>query len=478
MRDKVLNFIRENRLLEAGDNVLLGVSGGADSTCLLHVLKSLSGTLSVQLAVLHVNHGLRGKEAEEDEAFVRSLCKAVHIPFFSEKADIKAEAKVRKESEETTGRQVRYEMLKKCAKVWGADKIAVAHNENDNAETMLFQLFRGSGLKGLSGISPMRGNIIRPLLGCTRIEIENYLAKENQPYRTDYTNYENLYTRNKIRNQILTLVTEEINPLAVQNMSQTAKLLREMDAYFEKQAEEYIKSCMKQEVCGRKLHKEPLAAPEIDKICLPIDSFQALESPIKQYVIRSGVFAITGSIKDLTARHVLSTIECMEKPVGKTIALPGNIQVKKAYNHLIIEKKTEGDTDNTGGIEDKYNISFQVIPKTSDLEIPEKKYTKWFDYDRIRKIPNFRNRKTGDYIHILPRGQKTVKQFMIDEKIPREERDRIPVLADGSHILWIVGYRISEACKVTQKTKNILQVSIQPKGRGDYNGHKDKSIAE
>ena len=237
MKKKVLDFIREQHMVEEGDGVLAAVSGGADSVCLLFLLCSMREELAVRLAAFHLHHGLRGAEADRDEAFVKQLCGAWQIPFYSAHEDAAAYGRERGISEEEAGRELRYSHLEALADRLSFGKIAVAHHREDQAETVVFHLFRGTGLKGMGGIRPVRGKIIRPLLECSRQEIEGYLRENGISWCEDSTNSENTYKRNRIRNELLPWAGQYLNERASEHAAQFARFAAQADAYFEAQAE-------------------------------------------------------------------------------------------------------------------------------------------------------------------------------------------------------------------------------------------------
>ena len=239
--EKVLDYIRKNGMVQRGDRIIAGVSGGPDSVCLLFLLDKYKETLGISLEVVHMEHGIRGKESLEDAAFVENFCRKLAIPCHTYHRDIPKLAREWKCSGEEAGRRARYEAFEEVRSKNGGTKIAVAHNRNDQAETVLFHLVRGSGLSGLSGIRPVRGNIIRPLLCLTREEIEDLLRKENLPFRTDATNLETDYARNRIRLNILPLLREELNPRACEHLAETAERLALAEDYLAGQAREAAK---------------------------------------------------------------------------------------------------------------------------------------------------------------------------------------------------------------------------------------------
>lgn len=231
MLKKIKEYADKWNMLEAGDKVVAGVSGGADSICLLFVLMELQKEIPFELTAVHVNHGLRAEAADRDEAYVRELCETYRIPCVSYRENVELIAKNRKQSLEEAGREVRREAFRRTMESWGGTKIALAHHKNDNAETFLMNLARGSGLKGLGGMLPVNGTIIRPLLAAERQEIEQYLKENGIAYCTDETNKSDDYTRNRIRNHMIPLLEDGVNKRAVAHISDTMERLREVQEF-------------------------------------------------------------------------------------------------------------------------------------------------------------------------------------------------------------------------------------------------------
>lgn len=493
--------MNENNMITKGDRIVLGVSGGADSVCLFHVFLQLMPFFNLSLFVVHVNHGIRGEEAEEDEAFVKELCENAKVPFWCVKADIPAIAKMEGITEEEAGRKVRYEAFYKCVEKNKCNKIAIAHNKNDNAETMLFHLFRGSGVKGLTGISPKRDVIIRPLLCVTRKEIETYLEQQNISFRTDRTNLTQDYSRNKIRHRILTFAQEEINIKAIEHMAHTANQLRLMENYLEKNVDLAYNRLV---ICNKD-----------NSFRMKVKELQQEDLIMQQGIIRKVFYQLANQLKDIDAVHIDLVLELLTKEVGKRLHLPYGIQAEKGYeyitmsvNHSRQDKKDSNKTsakEEIAGFEHVLNIpgdtyipeinhSFRtrIIKYKKNLIIPQDGYTKWFDYDKINNTVLIRSRNSGDYIQIDSKGnnskesnallsnspwsRKKIKSLFIDEKIPREERDLVPLVADGSHIMWVVGNRISEAYKINEDTKAILEISLN--GGNEMNNKVNVLISE
>lgn len=445
MMEKVLDFVNKNKLFEYGDKVILGVSGGADSVCMLHLLYSLKEQLKITLQVVHVNHGIRGTESDRDEAFVKEFCKELHIPCRIYHLDIPAMARERKVSEEEAGRQARYEIFENLSKEIGAEKIAVAHNLNDNSETVLFHLFRGSGLKGLTGIPVKRNKVVRPILCLSRTEIEEYLSCHHLSYCTDSTNNETDYSRNKLRLEVLPYIKDNINSKAEYNIVNAAESLRQVYHYIETQTEAAYQQCVVNNVL--------------------LNSAKELPEVILKEVIRLWILNNTGKLKDITAKHVDMVMELLYNTVSKKIELPYSLILEKGYEGIQRKdsEKTKERIEKTvlenGKIQPVEGFSVLMEKKTDNENIPDLLYTKWFDCDKINKL-TLRNRQAGDYIVVDDKGgRKKLKDYFIDKKIPREKRDEILLLADGNHIAWIVGYRISEFFKVTGNTEHIIKIT-------------------
>ncbi len=460
MLNKVISYIEQNELIARKDKVVIGISGGADSVCLFFVFLELREKYDLELFAVHVHHGIRGLEADKDEQFVRELVKKENIPYFLIWKDVKKLAKELKTTEEETGRMVRYEAFYEILKQVGGTKIAVAHNQNDCAETVLFQLFRGSGLKGMGGISPKRGEIIRPLLAVGRNEIEQYLLKKGQSYCIDKTNLEQEYTRNKIRLSILPIAEQEVNEKTVEHIARTAQYMRELEHYIRKNVEFAFKKIV--------LEKN-------GQYFMEISAFEMEDIVIKRELIKCILMKLAKATKDIEAKHIEKVLGLTKHQTGKKLNLPYRIIVKKEYEFLVFfidgkDKKQEKQDfyyelipNRTYRIEEKgLEITLQLEKmQLKHQEIQQNTCVKWFDYDRIDKSMCIRGRRPGDYLQINKEGGKRkLKDYFIDKKIPREQRNKIPLLADGSHIIWILGDRISEKYKVTETTKNILKVSI------------------
>lgn len=463
MRTKVIEWIKRYDMLHEDDTVVIGVSGGADSVCLLFLLCEIisQNGWNNKIEVVHINHKLR-EEASSDAEFVRKLCAlfeerfGISLPCHIREFDVNGLSRELKISCEEAGRKVRYETFRE---VLGDRKgcIAVAHHKDDRAETMLLNLFRGTGLKGACGIQPVNEGIIRPLLCVTREEIENFAKKEGLDFVTDRTNLEDEYTRNKIRHHILDYAKKNICLSVTDNMGNAALQLEA--------AEDFIHNCTSE------AWKRCVTFLEPDRLTLDISALRSEHPYIVDRVIYEAIVGVGGIKKDISAEHVKTVRGLLDKTGSKKADLPYDVIVKKEYNQLTLmktHKKTGDEIRNSGRI-------FTRITEDFDMsQIPKETYTKWFDYDRISSVATLRFREEGDYLSINRDMQtKSLKEYLINEKVPKDQRDKIPVLADRNHIMWVVGMRISEYFKVTETTKRILEVKFE---RNSYEREYQSSV--
>lgn len=469
---RIEKFIQKYHMLTCGDRVIAGVSGGADSVCLFLMLLELREKIGFDLIVVHVHHGLRGEAADQDQQFVEALCEQHRIPLEIFRVNLESIAKKRKQSLEEAGRMVRREAFDSVCKKYGGNKIALAHHQNDNAETLLWNLSRGTGLDGMGGIRPVNGKFIRPLLCMNRKEIEEYLAKRKQSYCIDETNAGTDYTRNKLRHLVLPILEEQVNSAAVRHMNETMEQIWELQEYMQEQVEAAYQECVQE-------HFEKACWIQIQQ-----KSFETFSELIKKMVIRKGMEQVGGKKRDLSHKHVDVMMELMNKQVGRTLDLPYEMHAKRNYEGVRLEKQrtySSGEEKKAGIIQEcmaELNIPGETIladrnlklrckilekPKNLSIkDIPQKIYTKWFDYGIIKSSLYIRTRQAGDTIVIDEKGhQKKLKNWFVDEKIPKEVRDSQLLLAENNEILWVLGHRMSQAYQVKQSTKWILQIEVE-----------------
>lgn len=496
--DKVKNTISRQNLIERGSSVLVAVSGGADSVCLLHIMSKISKIYEFDISAAHLNHCIRGAEADLDEEYVVSLCDKLHIKCFTERTDVPKLAKSKGLTEEEAGRQARYKFFSRITSENNIDYIATAHNKNDQAETVLMRIIRGSGLTGLRGIKYKREDgVIRPLLDVSREEIEGYCCEAELDFKTDSTNKDDNYTRNKIRHQLIPLVSE-INPSAVDALSNLSKTLGE-DADF---IDDYAKRLYAR--INPPIFKGSCKAIDIESLKL-INS----RSIVSRLIILCARDAM-GSNYSLEKKHIDSIYDFIESESNGSINLPKGLTVQKRYGWLEfkLSVKTCGNINNN-----QYNNVNNVNSDEKELNLynnkdfcievqPNKLYNiKYADYgykirldivskDNLQKnslkkiqLENgdialdwdiiaegrdtkkliIRNRRDGDRIAVYKNGMsRKLKNLFIDLKIRREERNCIPLLCDDvDNIFAVVGIRASEEYKMTKATDNILVVHYE-----------------
>lgn len=457
MVNKVHEYIIKNNMLQVNDKIVLGVSGGADSVCLLFLMLELVKKYNLELFVVHINHGIRGEESDGDEAFVRNLCEKENISFYCKRANISEIAKNKGISEEEAGRILRYETFNIACEKYGCNKIATAHNRNDSVETILFNLFRGSGIRGLTGISPVREMIIRPLLCVKREEIESYLRERNESFQTDSTNLEEIYSRNKIRLTLLPFVHNEINSKAEDHIINSGVMLKEIEEYIESNSI----------ICYNKI----VRYERDDGYSFFVKDLAGENIVIQKSIIRKIIYQLVNQLKDIKSDHIGIVLDLLTKGVGKSVDLPYGLIAIRGYDSITIAEKKIQKTEQIEIetiIPGEYylpwtgmNINFELKDYKRNLIIPKNSYTKWFDYDKIDNTVFIRTRKTGDFIEIDSEGsRKRIKSLFVDEKVLKEKRNSLPLLADGNHIIWVIGGRISERYKVDCNTKRILIVNV------------------
>ena len=485
MIDRIYEYMNLHRMTEPGDRVLAAVSGGADSMCLLEVLAGLRDRLGIRLQVLHVHHGLR-ESAEGDLLYVKEYCGKAGIPFEAVRVDAARYASDRGLSLEEAARILRYEALHGAAdrlegQSGGRCRIAVAHHLEDQAETVLFNLVRGSRLTGLRGMLPVSGRIIRPLLDCSRPEIEAFLARQGISWRTDETNEDLRYTRNRIRREVMPLLAG-INSGAQKHIALAAQEAAETEDYLREETRRAlyrVRTGKENALSASALLKEP-----------PLLARRAVYEEA----------ARAAGKKDLQNVHIEAVLRLCRKPGSGSVTLPGGVRVEKVYDRLYFGAKPcerpgllPLDPDEAQGRQagspqqtpvpwplDPAEYRTRVFGFDGDLSaLPRNQYTKWLDYDKIGTFPDFRTRRTGDRIALDDSGRsKTLARYMIDEKIPAAYRDRMILPAAGSEILWVpqeraaaskadaetvvTGGRISAAYKVTRETKRILELQWEP----------------
>lgn len=454
MRERVKSNIEKYKLIEEFDKVVIGVSGGHDSMALLYVLKSLKSEFKFEIIIAHINHGIRGIEADDDEEYVKKVAKSLDIPFYSFKANMDEYARIHKLTSEEAGREIRYEFFESVLKKEGATKIAVAHNKDDQAETLIMRFMRGTGIDGLRGMEFKTRDIIRPILNINRSEIEKYCVEQEINPRIDKTNLMPIYGRNKVRLELIPFIENTFNSGIINTLFRTSEIMKTDSDFFSVYTEEKFKDSIKE---SRKL-----------RLVLDIEKVKSLHTAIKTRVIRRSIEEINFNLKGIERKHIKDIVELIDaNKTGKKINIINNIIVKISYDDLIFEIKEKNkdisfdyklDIDETLDICEIGSELKAKLYLKKDINIDfNNKLVKCFDYDNIKSELHVRNRRNGDrFIPLGMNGNKKLKDFFIDEKISKEEREKIPLVLDGDEIIWVVGYRISEKYKVSSSTKNVL----------------------
>lgn len=449
MIDKVKTTIKTHNLIQYGDHIVVGVSGGPDSVCLLHILYTLSAEFHLKLTAVHINHKMRPLDADKDQQFTEAFCKGLGISCRSFIFDVPGLALKRGLTSEEAGREVRYQAFNQVKAEVHADKIAVAQNMNDQAETLLMRLLRGTGIDGLSGIEYIREQtIIRPLLDVSRSDIESYCGNLALKPRIDQTNLLPIYTRNKIRLELIPYIRTNYNDNIVQGLSRLSNIAREDKDYIYQTVDLLISES------AISLRDDDRTG-EIKKITLPCSIINAQHPAIAKRIIIK-LFGALGLVQDIQSIHLTNALRLIK--TGETsfsTNFPGGYSLRISYGLVEFLPKNRGLT-----CEELGKLKESVVRIEELEERQSTQYKQYFDYDSVLSSNHeilLRTRRHGDIFAPLGmKGSKKIKEYFIDEKMPRDEREGIPLVCVGPEVLWIVGFRISEKYKITPQTKKIL----------------------
>lgn len=474
MLQKVQKSLRERNMVSPQEKLLVGVSGGADSVCLLLVLHALKDEMDFSLEAVHVEHGIRGAESVADADFVKALCEKLQVPCSMVSVDVPTYAKDSGMGTEEAARVLRYQAFARLAKEKSA-KVAVAHHMEDNAETILFQMARGSALTGLCGMQPVRTDdqgvtYIRPLLEVRRSEIEAFLKEKGQAYCIDGTNAQLEYSRNLLRQTVLPQL-EKVNTQAISHINETATALSEVKDFLEVETARSWQA---------------VVTEGTQELSIDCKRLQELHMVLQKEILYQGLATVLGGKKDITSTHVESLLSLCNGQSGKEVSFPNEVVAKKDFDKVYLFTKSEKIEDTWTFIQEvskerlneafdsgkileiplgdaRETLKIRVFEKESKTgEIPKKSYTKWLDYDKIKTGFCIRNRLSGDYFICDQEGHsKKLKQYFIDEKIPSSKRERMWLLAQEHLVLWLIGGRISEHLKVTEETEIIVELEYK-----------------
>ena len=452
--EKMKGTISRFGLLERGDRILVALSGGPDSVALLYGLLAIQPEFGLKLYVAHLNHKLRGEESDEDERFTKNLASSLKLKFFSRRIDVIEEAKRKKISIEEAAREVRYDYLENLADRIKADRIALGHQADDQAETFLMRLLRGTGSAGLSGIPIKRGKIIRPLIQIKREEIEEFLKANEIPYRLDSSNYLTDYFRNRIRLTLLPRIREEFNPKIVESLNRTTDIISLQQEYIQKKCEQIL---------------EHIGKKKKSKILVDLEEFAGHDICLQREMIRLGVRELKGDLNQLTFESVDRALNLVSrKKSGKKVKLVNQIWAEIDGKELLIHKEKKRDYKYPLTFPGEVNLRDWGIKIKGELHkgkllsrnlIPQNQNVAFLDWEKMKAPLCLRSRRRGDKFRPLGmKGSKSLADFLIDAKVPRHLRDHLAILTSKGKIAWVIGHRISDEFKVTEKTKKILKV--------------------
>lgn len=457
--NEIFNTINKNNLIKKNDFILVGLSGGADSVCLFKALLQYKKIVDFQLETAHVNHGIRGNDALEDEMFSKRLSEENNIKFHVFHGDMEKLAKELKISSEDAGRKMRYSFFDKILADHYNGKIAVAHHMSDQAETILMNIIRGSGLDGLSAMSYRNGNIIRPLLDINRDEVEKILEKTNQNYCNDITNQDIKYRRNLVRQEVIPYFKKNINPNIEKTLFRMGEIL-ESDLMF---LDEYVE----------KLSKDIIYIDE--DIFIKKDIFLKESIAIQRRIIRKALFILTGSYKDLSFDMINSIIQLFSSSEQKEYMF-SDYKIYSSYNKVVFTRKEynvciEDKKSNKYYINNdikqfyfgKYLFNIGVINRDEYIKRKSEKNIYFFNSNIVNENLILRFREPGDRFKPFGmNGIKKLKKYFIDEKIPKDEREKIPLLVDyDNRILAIIGYKRSNSFKLDKNSREVFFISYE-----------------
>lgn len=465
MISKIKEIITKENLIKENDNIIIALSGGPDSVFLFHVLRILKDSLSFSMYASHINHMYRGIDADNDEKFVVDLCNQYGIKLFIKRKNAAEYAKELKLTEEEAGRKIRYDFFNENLKEIGNGKIALAHNLNDQSETVLQRIIRGTGIDGLAAMTYQSQNIIRPILNIEKKHIINYLEQNDYKYCKDYTNELPIYGRNRIRLNLIPYLEENYNPNIQDILFRMSQIMQKDSLIIEK----YINN----------LFDKVIKEKSENKLIFNAELLNALDPNEIGRLIRKAVKEIKGSTKNLENKHIdYAVLFIKNNKTGKSIDLTDDIKINISYNNIILTKYVEKNYDFEYNInaEDFINISntgikifIKEIGKNIVLNLHNRdnindlKVNEFYvDYAKIKGIIKIRNRNKSDFmIPFGMTGKKKLKDIFIDNKVPLQDRDKQIVLADDEKIIWLENYRISNECRTDYNTKKILTIRVE-----------------
>ncbi|MDH3257026.1 MAG: tRNA lysidine(34) synthetase TilS [Nitrospinota bacterium] len=455
----------DHKMIETGDTVLLGVSGGPDSVALLRGLLELQQELNIKLAIAHLNHGVRGEESDRDARFVKEMGETLQIKTLIEKKDAAAEQVTSKTSFQETARHLRLEFFERTMQQAGANKIALGHTLDDQAETVLMNLLRGSGLKGIGGMSPVRHPYIRPLFYCSRSEVIDFLSDRKIPYCKDSSNEKTDYLRNRIRLELIPSLQEKYNPRITENLFEASEIFRVEN--------DYLNTLVDQE-----FDRAVSFSGDGETLNMNIEYFTALPLALKRRLVRKGIQSIKGDLRKISFFHIQEVLHLFEKThIGKRLDLPDNLgvfcrgdnvefkRIQKTDSSILEDKSRASDWFRLLNIPGETQVEIAGLTLKAEIIDPvETGYSAghtnqaFLDFDKTGGNIMIRFFQAGDRLKPLGmQGTKKLKSIFIDEKVPQEIRSTVPILTTGNNdIIWVYGTRIAHDYRVTSDTSKVL----------------------
>lgn len=460
LKEKIL----KEKLILPKERVLAGFSGGSDSVALCHLLAELRRELDFSLELIYIQHNLRGEESRREEEFVRAWAAKQNCPLTTVSVNVRQEAADKKLSIETAARELRHRAIAEKAEE-GFDKIALAHHAKDQAETVLMNFFRGSGVAGLAGMRARRGKRIRPLLSYSKQEIMDYLAREGLDWCEDSSNDSLDYRRNRVRREIIPYLQEAFNPGIVGTLANNAEQMQELQDYLEMEAEKLFAAAARQTEQG---------------LCLKIAVFRETATFMQRMLLRKAIEQVKGNLINVEQSHIARLLSLVDKESGKCEDIVEGWMARRDYEDLIFGRKSSFQEEKpalSDGEIFRYRLDifrqnryikvigdFILISKILPVKMEKRNQKNATQYLDLRQLPKdlaFRYAMPEDYIIINQQGnRKKWKDYLADEKVPRKKRAYIPVLASGGEIIWAVGYRIGYPYRITEKSNQILQITI------------------
>lgn len=448
IEDRIYKTIKDQDLIARGDTIIIGASGGPDSQFLIYILNKFKEEMGFDIVLAHLNH-LHRKEAINDENLVIETAKKLDIPYFVERKSMDDYAKKLKISSEDAGRILRYDFFASLAKDYKNPKIGVAHNKDDQAETVLMRIIRGTGLDGLRAMDYKNNNIIRPILDIKKSEIMDYLEGEKISYALDKTNFETDYTRNKIRLDIIPQI-EKINPNFIDSLVSLSLIAKDDLSILDKNVEETYRK---------------LAKIKKNQVYLKKEDFDNIDDALAKRIIRRAIYDIKGHIKNFSKENIDTFLSIKDLDNGKFI-VKDDLVLRKSYDYYILELASdEKKLEKVYELGEDSTINFDgIMIKSSIIDsrtYKKDKNTGYFDYDLLKFPLKVRTRRPGDrFVPLSRTSEKKVKDFFIDQKIDRKKRDQIPIILSNDQIIWLAGLRISDTFKVTERSKKILKIEV------------------